>query len=59
MKQCMKFNLWGNTVAVYYREQTDTLLIYQLCGRKKLFIDEVYGTDEAAQIAMNFCHENA
>ena len=59
MKQCMKFNMWGNTVAVYYREKTDTLLIYQLCGRKKFFIDEVSGTDEAAQIAMNFCHENA
>lgn len=59
MKQVMKFNLWGNTVGVWYKEDTDTLVIYQLCGRKKFFIDEVYGTDEAAQIAMNFCHENA
>lgn len=58
MKQVMKFNLWGNSVAVYYREQTDSFLIYQICGRKRFFIDEVYGTCEAADIAMNFCHEH-
>ena len=43
MKQVMKFKLWGNVVGVYYREETDTLLIYQLVGRKKFFIDEVEG----------------
>ena len=59
MKQVMKFKLWGNVVGVYYREETDTLLIYQLVGRKKFFIDEVEGIDPAAQIAMNFCYENA
>lgn len=59
MKQVMKFNLYGNTVAVYYRESTDTYLIYQICGRKKFFIDEEDGVDPAAQIAINFCYENA
>ena len=59
MKQVMKFNLWGNTVAVYYQDDTDTYLIYQMCGRKKFFIDEVYGTNEASTIAINFCYENA
>lgn len=59
MKQVMKFNLYGNTVAVYYREESDTYIIYQMCGRKKFFIDEVDGMDTAAQIAMNFCYENA
>ena len=58
MKQVMKFNLWGNVVAVYYKESTDTLIIYQLCGKKKFFIDEVDSLDEAAQIAMTFCYEN-
>ena len=58
MKQVMKFNLWGNSVAVYYQEQTDSFIIYQICGRKKFFIDEVDGTSEAAEIAMNFCYEN-
>ena len=55
MKQIMKFNLWGNVVAVYHKESTDTLIIYQLCGKKKFFIDEVDSLDEAAQIAMTFC----
>ena len=59
MKQCMKFNLWDNVVAVYHKEEADTFVIYQLCGRKKFFIDEVDGLDEAAQIAMTFCWENA
>ena len=59
MKQVMKFNLYGNTVAVYYQEETETYLIYQMCGRKKFFIDEVEGIDPAAQIAINFCYENA
>ena len=59
MKQVMKFMLFGNVVAVYYREESDTLVIYQLVGRKKFFIDEVEGIDPAAQIAMNFCYENA
>ena len=58
MKQVMKFNLFGNTVAVYYREETDTLLIYQMCGRKKIFIDEVDGYTQAAEIAMTFCFDN-
>ena len=59
MKQCMKFNLWGNVVAVYHNERKDTFIIYQICCRKKFFIDEVDGMDEAAQIAMQFCYENA
>lgn len=59
MKQVMKFNLFGNTVAVYRQEKTDTYLIYQLCGGKKFFIDEEDGLDTAAQIAINFCYENS
>ena len=59
MKQVMKFNLWGNTVGVYFREVTDSFLVFQMIGRKKFFIDEVDGTTEAANIAMNFCYENA
>ena len=59
MKQDMKINLCGNVVAVYYREDSETYVIYQMCGRKKFFIDEVCGVDEAAQIAINFCFENA
>lgn len=59
MKQVMKFNLWGNSVAVYYQEETDSFLIFQMVGRKKIFIDQVDGTSEAAEIAMNFCYENA
>ena len=59
MKQVMKFNLYSNVVAVYYCEESETYLIYQMIGRKKFFIDEVEGCDPAAQIAMNFCYENA
>lgn len=58
MKQDMKFNLFGNVVAVYYKEKTETYLIYQMSGRKKFFIDEVDGIDESAQVAINFCFEN-
>ena len=58
MKQVMKFKLYGNTVAVYYREESETYMIYQIIGRKKFFIDEVEGIDPAAQIAINFCYEN-
>ena len=59
MKQVMKFNLYGNTVAVYYREETDSYLVYQMCGRKKFIIDEEDGIDPAAHDAINFCYENA
>jgi hypothetical protein len=58
MKQDMRFNLFGNVVAVYYKEKTETYLIYQMCGRKKFFIDEVDWIDEAAKIAIDFCYEN-
>lgn len=59
MKQVMKFMLYGNVVGVWHNEEKDTLIIYQICGKKKFFIDEVDGLDEAAQIAMTFCYENA
>lgn len=59
MKLVMKFWLWGNVVSVYYRESTDTYLIYQIVGRKKFFIDEEDGIDPATQTAQRFCYENA
>ena len=58
MKQVIRFNLFGNVVAVYWREETDTYLIYQMIGRKRFFIDEEDGLDTAAQTAINFCYEN-
>ena len=59
MKQVMRFNLYGNTVGVWYNSESDTYIIYQICGRKRFFIDEVEGIDPAAQIAIQFCYENA
>ena len=58
MKLVMKFWLWGNVVSVYYREETETYTIYQIVGRKKIFIDEEYSIDEATKTAQRFCYEN-
>ena len=58
MKLVMKFWLWGNVVSVYYREETETYTIYQIAGKRKLFIDEVYSLDEATETAQRFCYEN-
>lgn len=59
MKQCMKFNLYGQTVAVYFNSATETYLIYQLVGRKKVFIDEEDWFDDAARTALSFIVNNA
>ena len=58
MKQVMRFNIFGNVVAVYWKEKTDSYLIYQMIGRKRFFIDEEDALDTAAQTAINFCYEN-
>lgn len=59
MKQCMKFNIYGQTVAVYFNSVTETYLIYQLVGRKKVFIDEEDWFDDAARTALNFIVNHA
>lgn len=59
MKQCMKFNIYGQTVAVYFNSATETYLIYQLVGRKKVFIDEEDWFDDAARTALNFIVNHA
>ena len=62
MKRIMWFDLYGNKVAVYQQEDVngeDYFTIYQLVGKKKYYIDDSDSITEAAQIAMNFCYENA
>lgn len=58
MKQQMKFNLYGNTLAVYYQEETETYLIYQLVGKKKIFLDYEDGLMPAATHCINWCYEH-
>ena len=55
----MKFNIYGQTVAVYFNSATETYLIYQLVGRKKVFIDEEDWFDDAARTALNFIVNHA
>ena len=63
MKRVMWFDMYGNKVAVYHKEDEeagiDYFVIYQLIGKKKYWIDDADSYTEAAQIAMNFCYENA
>jgi len=59
----MWFNMYGNTIAVYHNENDktgiDNFTIYLMAGKKKCWIDDADSYTEAAQIAMNYCHENA